>query len=108
MKKNVVILIFKIILTILFCVGAAIAVYRLIIHYNDDGLVFIVIAFTFFCAHLFAWIIPKQFFNFCWKMNKNSNNNYDYETGLSKIGNVGFGILITAIIFLAISFVFVF
>ena len=98
--------IIKILLTILFCIGAGFAIRALIIEYGDGKLAFVVLAFTMFFIHLFAWIAPKTFFNLCWKITKYLPDNYDYETSYSKLEKVDIGIVIVANICMGISFAF--
>ena len=86
----------KILLSILFIAGSIFVTLKLIANYSDDGLAFIVLAFTFFFTHLFAWIAPKIFFNLCWKITSILPDNFDYDTGYKKLEIVGLGILIVA------------
>lgn len=98
--------ILKTILTVLFVLGSIFAIYKLAVNYPNDGLFFIILAFTAFLMHLFAWIAPKAFFNLCWKITGVLPDNFDYETSYSKLEIVDIGILITSIVFLSIVFLF--
>lgn len=93
----------KITLTILCLVGIAFEIYELCVNYSDDGLGYLIFSTFFFLSHLFIWIAPKTFFNICWKLSRFYPDEFDYDTSFSKIGNVGLGLLITAIIILCIS-----
>ena len=93
----------KIILTIICSVGIAFEIYGMSVNYNDGGLFLLVLAICSFIVHIFAWITPKTLFNLCWRVSKYYPDDFDYDTSLSKIGNVGLGILITAIILLGLS-----
>lgn len=96
----------KVALTILFVVASVFAIYRIVVNFSADKMVFIAIALTLFLMHLFAWIAPKTFFNICWKITNFLPDDWDYDTSYSKLENCDIGILITSIIFLGISFLF--
>ena len=96
----------KVALTILFVVESVFAIYRIVVNFSADKMVFIAIALTLFLMHLFAWIAPKTFFNICWKITNFLPDDWDYDTSYSKLENCDIGILITSIIFLGISFLF--
>ena len=98
--------ILKVLLTILFGAASFFAINNLISSYQDDKLFFIVIAFVPFFMHMFAWIAPRTFFNLCWKITDFLPDNFDYDTGYSKLELVDIGILITSILILGISFLF--
>ena len=97
--------ILKILLTISFIIVSIAVIYKLIKDYSFDGLGIFIIAFTFFCMHLFAWIAPKTFFNLCWKTTKimPDDVNFDYEAGYRKLESSGLGILIVANVLLIIG-----
>lgn len=75
MKKFV-----KIVLTIAFVVASAWTIYRLVVSFNADKLIFTVIAFVLFLMHLFAWIAPRTFLNLCWKVTALLPDRWDYDT----------------------------
>ena len=93
----------KIALTILYLMALAFEIYELCVNYSGDGMVCLIFSMLSFSMHLFIWIAPKTFFNICWKLSKFYPDEFDYDTSFSKIGNVGLGLLITAIIILCIS-----
>ena len=86
----------KILLTILFLIELIYMVYKLIINYSNDGLIFAVVAFTSFISFLFAWIAPKSFFNLCWKITNLMEYSFDYDYGLKKLESVSIGLLVFA------------
>jgi len=98
--------ILKVVLTIIFVVFSIFAVKKLINNFFHDSLLFVVLAFTVFIMHIFAWIAPRTFFNLCWKMTKFLPDSYDYDTSYSKLEKADIGLLITSIILLGISFLF--
>ncbi len=102
MKKNVV-KILKIVFTTLFVLELAATIYFLCTQYSDDGLFLTILAGTLFLFHLFSWIAPKKLFDLCWRMGKYFPDSCDYDTGLSKLGSVGLGILVCALILLTIG-----
>ena len=75
--------ILKVILTILFVIGSVFAIHKLIANYSSGKLSAIVLAFTVFIMHLFAWIAPKTYFNLCWKITKYLPDSFDYDTSYS-------------------------
>lgn len=95
--------ILKVLLTIIFVIISNFAINRLIVNYSNDGLVFLVLAFTIFCLHLFAWILPKTFFRLCWKIAGILPDNFDYETSYRKLEICDVGILIVANVMLVIA-----
>ena len=97
----------KILLTASFLVGVLFAVSKLCVDYSDDGLVFIILAFTMFCLHLFAWIAPKTFFKLCWKITETLPDNLDYDAGIRNLEICDIVILISSNIFLGIVFLVV-
>ena len=96
----------KVALTILFVVASVFAIYRIVVNFSADKMVFIAIAFTLFLMHLFAWIAPKTFFNICWKITNFLPDDWNYNISYRQLENCDIGILITSIIFLGISFLF--
>lgn len=96
----------KILLTIIFIVISIFAINKLINNFLNDSLLFVVLAFTAFAMHLFAWIAPRVFFNLCWKITGILPDNYDYDTSYGKLEVVDIGILITSIVLLGISLLF--
>ena len=98
--------ILKILLTIIFIVILIFAITKLINNFLNDSLLFVVLAFTLFAMHLFAWIAPKTFFNLCWKTTNIIPDNFDYDTSYSKFEMCDIGLLITSILLLGISFLF--
>lgn len=98
--------ILKILLTIIFIVILIFAITKLINNFLNDSLLFVVLAFTLFAMHLFAWIAPKTFFNLCWKTTNSMPDNFDYDTSYSKLEMCDIGLLITSILLLGISFLF--
>lgn len=98
--------ILKIILTIIFTVISIFAIDNLIVSFLSDSLLFTVLAFVLFSLHLFMWIAPKAFFNLCWKITGILSDNFDYDTGYSKLELCDIGLLITSILLLGISFLF--
>ena len=98
--------ILKILLTIIFIVILIFAITKLINNFLNDSLLFVVLAFTLFAMHLFAWIAPRTFFNLCWKITGILSDNFDYDTSYSKLELCDIGLLITSILLLGISFLF--
>lgn len=100
------VLIKKILLTLIFIVISIFSIIKLINKFSDNSLLFVVLAFTLFAMHLFAWIAPKTFFNLCWKITNTMPDNFDYDTSYSKLEMCDIGLLITSILLLGISFLF--
>lgn len=98
--------ILKILLTIIFIIISIFAINKLINNFLNNSLLFVVLAFTSFAMHLFAWIAPKTFFNLCWKITGILPDNFDYDTSYSKLEICDIGLLITSILLLGISFLF--
>ena len=96
----------KILLTVIFIIISIFSIIKLVNNFVQDSLMFVVIAFTFFLMHLFAWIAPKTFFNLCWKITNILPDNFDYDTSYSGLDMCDIGILITSILLLGISFLF--
>ena len=96
--------ILKILLTLIFIVISIFSIIKLINNYSDSRLLLVVLAFTSFAMHLFAWIAPKTFFNLCWKITNILPDNFDYDTSYSKLEICDIGLLITSILLLEISF----
>lgn len=98
--------ILKIILTIIFIVISIFAIDKLISHFLNDRLLFVVLAFVLFFLHFFAWIAPKTFIDICWKITDILSDNFDYDTSYNKLELCDIGLLITSIVLLVISFLF--
>ena len=98
--------ILKILLTIIFIVILIFAITKLINNFLNDSLLFVVLAFTLFAKHLFAWIAPRTFFNLCWKITGILPDNFDYDTSYIKLELCDIGLLVTSILLLGISFLF--
>lgn len=98
--------ILKIILTIIFMMISIFAIDKLISHFLNDRLLFVVLAFVLFSLHMFAWIAPKTFFDICWKITGILPDNFDYDTSYNKLELCDIGLLITSIVLLVISFLF--
>lgn len=98
--------ILKILLTIIFIVILIFAITKLINNFLNDSLLFVVLAFTLFAMHLFAWIAPRTFFNLCWKITGILPDNFDYDTSYIKLELCDIGLLVTSILLLGISFLF--
>ena len=96
--------ILKILLTIIFIVISIFSINKLISNFLNDSLLFVVLAFTLFAMHLFAWIAPRTFFNLCWKITGILPDNFDYDTSYIKLELCDIGLLITSILLLGISF----
>lgn len=96
--------ILKILLTIIFIVISIFAINKLINNFLNNSLLFVVLAFTLFAMHLFAWIAPRTFFNLCWKITDILPDNSDYDTSYNKLELCDIGLLITSILLLGISF----
>lgn len=96
----------KILLTIVFIVSSIFAVNKLVNNIFSNSLFFVALAFTSFAMHLFAWVAPKTFFNLCWKITNLMPDNFDYDTGYSKLEMWDIVLLITSILLLGISFLF--
>ena len=96
--------ILKILLTIIFIVISIFSINKLISNFLNDSLLFVVLAFTLFAMHLFTWIMPRTFFNLCWKITVILPDNFDYDTSYSKLELCNIGLLITSILLLGISF----
>lgn len=79
---------FKVALTILFAVASVFTIYRIVANFTVEKLIFIVLAFTFFLMHLFAWIAPRTFLNLCWKITAWLPDNWDYDTAYVNLENV--------------------
>ena len=106
MKKILKILL-KILLTIIFIVISIFAINKLINNFRNDSLLFIVLAFTLFAMHLFAWIAPRTYFNLCWKITRfMPDYDADYDTSYSNLELYDIGMLITSMLLLGISFLF--
>ena len=101
MKKNLILAI-KILLSIIFAVGAGWNIYLLCNgYYCEGGIILIAVALTFFSFYLLTWLAPKFTFNVCWRMfSRLSEDNFDYEQGYRNIEKVSLRLLITAVIFL--------
>lgn len=93
----------KILLTVLFLMELIYMVYKLIMNYSNDGVIFTVVSFTLFISLLFAWIAPKSFFNLCWKITNLMEYSFDYDNGLKKLESVSLGLLVFANVFLTIG-----
>lgn len=98
--------ILKILLTIIFIVISIFATNKLINKFLNDSLLFVVLAFTLFAMHLFAWVAPRTFFNLCWKITGILPDNFDYDTSYNKLELCDIGLLIISILLLGISFLF--
>ena len=101
MKKAI-----KVIFTLAFVVLSIFAIRKLIINIYSESFLFVVLAFGSFVMHLFAWIAPKNFFDLCWKLIDHTTDNFDYDTGYSKVGNVDIAYVISSVGLLGISFIF--
>ena len=99
--------ILKVLFTILFTIGSIFSIIRLTSNYSNDGLVFMILSFTIFSLHLFAWIAPRTFFNLCWKITGILPDNFDYDTSYSKLELVGLGMLVVANVLLVIVFLII-
>ena len=53
--------ILKVVLTIIFVVFSIFAVKKLINNFFHDSLLFVVLAFTVFIMHMFAWLHQERF-----------------------------------------------
>ncbi|MBQ4571471.1 MAG: hypothetical protein IJB21_07230 [Bacilli bacterium] len=98
--------ILKILLTMIFLVVLIFAINKLIRNFLNSSLLFVVLAFILFAMHLVAWIIPRTFFNLCWKITGIMPDNFDYDTSYGKLELVDMGVLITSILLLGISLLF--
>ena len=98
--------ILKILLTIIFIVISVFVFCKQIYNFSNDSLLFVVLAFTLFAIHLFAWIAPRKLFNLCWKITNIMPDNSDYDTSYSKLELCDIGVLIASILLLGISFLF--
>jgi hypothetical protein len=96
--------IIKIALTLVFVPLLIFSVNQLIFDFSDEALAFVILASALFAMHLFAWIAPRTFFNLCWKITVLLPDNFDYDTSFSKLELCDIGILISATLFLVISF----
>ena len=95
--------IIKILLSILFVVGAIYTINGMVENNFGDRILFVVLAFTFFLMNLFIWIAPKTFFNLCWRITGYLPDNFDYETSFSKLEIIQIGVLVLSIILLLIG-----
>lgn len=111
-RKQKIIFFAKLILTVIYIAGLSIAIYKQVKVKTIDGLVlvFFITSIALFIFHILIWISPKKFYDFLWKLYLLFPPEYtlDYNTGLSKISNVGVGFLITAIIFIVIAILILF
>lgn len=98
--------VFKVILTTIFVVFSIFALKKLVNNFFHDSLFFVVLAFTLFIIHIFAWIAPRTCFNLCWKITNIMPDSFDYETSYSNLEVVDIGILIASILLLGISLLF--
>jgi len=98
--------ILKILLTIIFIVISIFAINKLINSFLNDSLLFLILAFTLFTIHLFAWIAPRTFFNLCWKITGILPDNFDYDNSYSKLEWCDIGLLITSILLIGVSLLF--
>lgn len=112
-RKQKIIFFAKLILTVIYIAGLSIAIYKQVEVKTIDEqptLVFIITSIALFIFHILIWISPKKFYDFLWKLYLLFPPEYtmDYKTGLSKIGKMGVGCLITAIIFIVIAMLILF
>lgn len=98
--------IIKILLTIIFVIISIFSINKLINNFLNDSLFFAALAFASFAMHLFILIAPKTFFNLCCKITNYMSDNFDYETGYSKLEWCDIGLLITSILLIGISLLF--
>ena len=98
--------ILKMLLTLIFIVISIFSIIKLLNNFLDSSLLFVVLAFTLFAMHLFAWIAPRTFFNLCWKITGILPDNFDYDTSYIKLELCDIGLLVTSILLLGISFLF--
>ena len=95
--------ILKILLSLLYLIGLTFEIYILCKGFVEESLLCICLSVFSFFVYLFICIAPRTCLNLCWKLNKYSTDNFDYNTSYRNIENVGIGILITSIIFLGIG-----
>ena len=110
-KKRIIILLLKIVLTVIYIAGLSFAIYKQVKNLDESHIVFLVLSILLFIFHIFAWISPKKLYSFCWKIYSifpSEDIGEDYEIYLSKVNNIGLGLLIAAIVFLIIEMVFLF
>lgn len=100
--------ILKVLFTIIFTIISFGVIYRLIYDYSNDGLLFLILAITFFIIFLFSWVAPKIFFNLCWKITKILPDNFDYDTSYSKVELISVGLIIVSNILLIIGLLILF
>lgn len=112
-RKQKIIFFTKLILTVIYIAGLSIAIYKQVEVKTIDEqptIVFLILSIVLFIFHILIWIAPKKFYDLLWKLYLLFPPEYtmDYKTGLSKIGNMGVGCLIAAIIFLIIAMLILF
>lgn len=87
-----------------FVILSIFVIHNLTLNYSDEGLIFMVFSCVFFIFYFFLWVMPKKFFDFCWKFSRFFPDHFDYDTSYSKLENLSIGLMITAYIFLIIGF----
>lgn len=97
--------IIKIVFTLLFISILVFSINSLIFNFSDEELAFTIFAFVLFVMHLFAWIVPKKFFDLCWKITGILPDNFDYDTSFSKLELCDIGILVVANILVTIGII---
>lgn len=109
-RKQKIIFFTKLILSVIYIGGLSFAIYKEIYTTGDPPIAFLALSVVFFVFHFFAWISPKKLYDFCWKLYILFPPEYtlEYKLDLVKIGNMGLGFLIAAIVFLIIEMLFLF
>ena len=110
-RKQKIVFFAKLILTVIYIGGLSFAIYKEIYTTGDPPIAFLALSVVFFVFHFFAWISPKKLYGFCWKIYSifpSEDIGEDYEIYLSKVDNIGLGLLIAAIVFLIIEMLFLF
>lgn len=110
-RKQKIIFFTKLILTVIYIAGLSIAIYKQVKNLDESHIVFLVLSILLFIFHIFAWISPQKLYSFCWKIYSifpSEDIGEDYEIYLSKVNNIGLGLLIAATVFLIIEMLFLF
>lgn len=110
-RKQKIIFFTKLILSVIYIAGLSFAIYKQVKNLDESHIVFLVLSILLFIFHIFAWISPQKLYSFCWKIYSifpSKDIGEDYEIYLSKVDNIGLGLLIAAIVFLIIEMLFLF
>lgn len=108
MKRKKIILTLRITLTIVFLAIFGFIIYRGGLKFGSDSLAFAMLGLVNFIGHTFAWIMPRKFYNFCWKLCKYNEDQIDYDTGFADLDITTTILLGIGVFFLIISCLLIF